>query len=189
MQQHQGAPAAAQPFAGADWRSRAACRFIDPDLFFPISDSGRGLEQTAKAKAVCAGCAVRRECLAFAVRARERHGIWGGMTEQERHSAEKRDQLESATAAGGTPCRQDTELPDRGPVKLNQGGPGRVAEVESISRAGGVTIVGPPRSGRELIEVQAMVARLACEQMTEPALDALRESVRRASSLPARPRW
>jgi hypothetical protein len=34
-----------------------------------------------------------------------------------------------------------------------------------------------------------MVARVACEQMTEPALDAVPESVRRASSLPARPGW
>ena len=189
MQRPQGAPAAARPFAGADWRLRAACRFTDPDLFFPISDSGKGLEQTAKAKAVCAGCEVRRECLAFAVRARERHGIWGGMTEQERHSAEQKDQLKKATTAGDTPCTQDTEIPDRGPVKLNQGGAGCVAGAESISRAGGVAIVGPPRSGHELIEVLAMVARVACEQMTESALDAVRDSVRRASSLPARPGW
>ena len=103
MQQHEGAPAAAQSFAGGDWRSRAACRFIDPDLFFPISGSGKGLEQAAEAKAVCAGCEVRRECLAFAVWARERHGIWGGLTEQERHSAEKKDQLNRAAAAGRRP--------------------------------------------------------------------------------------
>ena len=40
-----------------------------------------------------------------------------------------------------------------------------------------------------LIRVQAIAARLACEQMTEAALRALRDSVDRASCLPARPGW
>lgn len=85
-QQDHGARATARPLdAGADWRPRAACRFLDPDLFFPISDLGEGLVQTAAAKAVCAGCQVRRQCLAFAFRTGERYGIWGGTTEQERH--------------------------------------------------------------------------------------------------------
>jgi len=50
------------------WRSVAACRSADPDLFFPVSSSGRALEQVTEAKAICAGCRVRRECLAFALR-------------------------------------------------------------------------------------------------------------------------
>jgi WhiB family transcriptional regulator, redox-sensing transcriptional regulator len=66
------------------WRSVAACRSADPDLFFPISDSGPALEQAAKAKAICAGCRVRPECLAFALRTGQVHGIWGGTTEHER---------------------------------------------------------------------------------------------------------
>jgi DNA-binding GntR family transcriptional regulator len=40
-----------------------------------------------------------------------------------------------------------------------------------------------------LIGVQAMAARVACEQMTEVALRALHDSVDRASCLPARPGW
>lgn len=40
-----------------------------------------------------------------------------------------------------------------------------------------------------LIRVQAMAARVACEQMTEAALRALRDSVDRASCLPTRPGW
>jgi WhiB family transcriptional regulator, redox-sensing transcriptional regulator len=50
-----------------DWRSLAACRSADPDLFFPISSSGQSIEQAAEAKAICAGCRVQRECLAGAV--------------------------------------------------------------------------------------------------------------------------
>ena len=68
-----------------NWRAAAACRFADPDLFFPVSDLGKGLDQEAEAKAICAGCRVRRQCLAFALRTRQVHGIWGGLTERERH--------------------------------------------------------------------------------------------------------
>ena len=72
----------------------AACRSTDPDLFFPISSSGRSVAQVAEAKAVCAGCRVRRECLAFALRTHQVHGVWGGLSEQERHP------LGSATLVG-----------------------------------------------------------------------------------------
>jgi WhiB family transcriptional regulator, redox-sensing transcriptional regulator len=72
---------------GGQWRSAAACRSADPDLFFPISDSGPAREQTAQAKAICATCRVRRECLAFALRTGQVYGIWGGTTEHERAGA------------------------------------------------------------------------------------------------------
>ena len=67
-----------------NWRLLAACRSIDPDLFFPVSSAGKSLEQVAEARAVCARCLVRRQCLAFALRTRQAHGIWGGLTAQER---------------------------------------------------------------------------------------------------------
>jgi WhiB family transcriptional regulator, redox-sensing transcriptional regulator len=87
-----------RPGAGQDWRLRAACRYVDPELFFPVSNSGASLDQVTKAKAVCAACRVRSECLTFAVRARQGHGIWGGMTEGERRSAAKREALRSRPA-------------------------------------------------------------------------------------------
>ncbi|HEX6448920.1 MAG TPA: WhiB family transcriptional regulator [Trebonia sp.] len=67
-----------------DWRLLAACRSVNPDLFFPISSSGQSIAQVTKAKAICADCAVRRECLAFALRTHQAHGVWGGLSEQER---------------------------------------------------------------------------------------------------------
>lgn len=71
--------------AGEDWRSAAACQSVDPELFFPISASGIAKEQVTEAKAICTGCPVRRECLAFALRTQQTHGIWGGTTEEERY--------------------------------------------------------------------------------------------------------
>jgi DNA-binding GntR family transcriptional regulator len=44
-------------------------------------------------------------------------------------------------------------------------------------------------SAEELIGGQAMAARLACQQMTAPALELLLDSLERAASLPARPGW
>jgi WhiB family transcriptional regulator, redox-sensing transcriptional regulator len=73
-----------------DWRELSACQSVDPDLFFPLSSAGRSLEQVAEAKAVCARCLVRRQCLAFAMRSGQRHGIWGGLTEEERSRKTRR---------------------------------------------------------------------------------------------------
>ena len=69
-----------------DWRTRAACRDEDPELFFPVSEMGPGARQVARAKAVCASCPVRAECLAYAQDAGLDNGIFGGTTEQERRS-------------------------------------------------------------------------------------------------------
>ena len=55
-----------QPRPGRGWRDRAACRDVDvdADLFFPAAESGPAHDaQVAAAKAVCARCPVRAECL------------------------------------------------------------------------------------------------------------------------------
>lgn len=61
------------------WRHRAACRGVDPDIFYPTSD-----EEVEAAKAVCDECPVREPCLEHALARRERDGVWGGATERER---------------------------------------------------------------------------------------------------------
>ena len=61
------------------WRHRAACRGVDPDIFYPVSD-----EEAEEARAICYGCQVRQACLEWAIGNRERDGVWGGATERER---------------------------------------------------------------------------------------------------------
>ena len=64
---------------GLDWRIMAACRGMNPDLFYPEAyNNGRA------AKAVCGECPVRVECLAESLANGEKHGIWGGSSEKER---------------------------------------------------------------------------------------------------------
>jgi len=76
-----------------DWRSAGACVSADPDLFFPISLNGRAQEQVKKARDVCARCAVRAECLEFALSTGQMHGIWGGATPEERTRLLRRRRL------------------------------------------------------------------------------------------------
>lgn len=70
----------------SDFRYRAACRDTDPELFFPVGDSGPAQRQIAAAKAVCRRCRVTEECLAWALNAGHEYGVWGG-----RDMAERRD--------------------------------------------------------------------------------------------------
>ena len=61
------------------WRRHAACRGLDPEIFFPALD-----DDVDDAKAVCTSCSVRETCLEFALQVREKEGVWGGATEKER---------------------------------------------------------------------------------------------------------
>ena len=62
------------------WRRHAACRGLDPEIFFPPVDDG----DVDDAKAVCGACGVQQTCLEFALQVREKDGVWGGATEKER---------------------------------------------------------------------------------------------------------
>ncbi len=61
------------------WQDHANCRGAGQDLFFPKRGS-----PTRKARAMCAACEVKAECLEFALTRGERFGIWGGLSERER---------------------------------------------------------------------------------------------------------
>ena len=74
-----------------DWWRSAACQEADPELFFPVAPHGPGAGEIARAKAVCAGCQVRRECLQYALATRQLHGVWGGTTEDERRLHVRRE--------------------------------------------------------------------------------------------------
>jgi WhiB family redox-sensing transcriptional regulator len=65
---------------GLSWMGRAACK-SDPDRQFP----GWNTEAIVAAKAVCAICPVRVECLQVALDQDEQEGVWGGLTPTERN--------------------------------------------------------------------------------------------------------
>ncbi|GGX57622.1 WhiB family transcriptional regulator [Streptomyces fructofermentans] len=84
----------------SDWRQSAACRTVDPDLFFPIGSTGPALFQVQEAKAVCRGCPVREECLKWALETGQAIGVWGGTTEAERRTLKRRAGAARERSAG-----------------------------------------------------------------------------------------
>ena len=69
------------------WHLKASCRGPESVLFFPPALAERREAREAReasAKQICAECIVQPECLEFALRVHEPHGIWGGLTEAER---------------------------------------------------------------------------------------------------------
>jgi WhiB family transcriptional regulator, redox-sensing transcriptional regulator len=76
----------------ASWFGRAACREpgVDPEIFFPLGETGPSAGEIAAAKAVCARCPVAAQCLDWAIRAGEPAGIWGGTTPEERRLSRSR---------------------------------------------------------------------------------------------------
>ncbi|MGI8814872.1 MAG: WhiB family transcriptional regulator [Pseudonocardia sp.] len=116
-----------------NWRSRAACTDADPDLFFPVAVSGPVLaRQVAVAKAVCAGCPVRAECLADAL-AGLPYGIAGGLTAEERHVLRSRVEA-PVRPVGPPPAATAAELAEAGRAAIRAGRPvGEVAAEFGVS--------------------------------------------------------
>lgn len=71
------------------WRDMASCVDTNPEIFFPHAGNPRGYVTKAskgRALAVCAGCRVTTECLAYALSmtVAADFGIWGGTTAGQR---------------------------------------------------------------------------------------------------------
>ncbi len=74
------------------WEERARCGQYDPEIFFdPTPRAER------KAKAICAQCPVRLDCLACAVSFRAEFGVWGGLNGKERSSLLRRSRRSIGT--------------------------------------------------------------------------------------------
>jgi WhiB family redox-sensing transcriptional regulator len=114
----------------ADWVGDAACREagVDPELFFPVSESGPGARQAAAAKAICARCPVLAQCRDWAVLAGEPAGIWGGTTPEERRL------LRQARLGGPSEAGEPTGCAGRaGTSRMRRGGDGQPGPVRRLA--------------------------------------------------------
>lgn len=146
-----------------DWRHEAACRGEDPDLFFPLGNTGPAVLQIEDAKAVCRRCGVTDTCLRWALDTGQEAGVWGGLSEDERKSLKRRRARAraAAAAAGDVPDEPQVQVPSPHQV-LKQ-----------------VTGRSDPREGRRLepdhnVSVPAATARRLIELAYEAGLDRVR---------------
>ena len=70
-----------------DW-TKARCT-SQPDIFFSsprdrIDGDTKHKDETERAKEICAGCPIKRDCLLWALERGEPYGIWGGYDYDER---------------------------------------------------------------------------------------------------------
>ena len=82
-----------------DWRHHAACRDADPELFFPIGNTGPAVTQIDDAKEVCQRCKVMEPCLQWALASGQDAGVWGGLSEDERRALKRRTRVTARASA------------------------------------------------------------------------------------------
>ena len=123
-----------------DWRHEAACREVDPELFFPIGNTGPALLQIDEAKQVCRRCSVMDECLRWAIDSGQDAGVWGGMSEDERRALKRRT-VRLRARAHVLPARDSLTNPrsaprirrgDRRPPRCHRLASGRSAAVRPV---------------------------------------------------------
>ena len=71
------------------WRDHAACLEEDPELFFPIGNTGPAILQIEEAKAVCRRCEVVETCLKWAIESGQDAGVWGALSDDERRALKR----------------------------------------------------------------------------------------------------
>ena len=71
------------------WLNDSRCLTEDPELFFPIGNTGPAVDQIEQAKSVCRECAVSTQCLEYAIKENQDTGVWGGVSEGERKAVKR----------------------------------------------------------------------------------------------------
>ncbi len=84
-----------EPSEAAAWMIHARCRGMLPAEFFP--PDGPGAEH---ARQLCSACAVRQECLDYALTYGIDHGIWGGVAERERQRIQQQRRRDALRRSG-----------------------------------------------------------------------------------------
>ena len=87
------------------WTDAASCKGRPPRYWFPVVVDGLRVnagDPYAYGRSICAGCPVADACLAYALEAREKAGLWGGLDPDERHKLTKGRKPARKAPAHGT---------------------------------------------------------------------------------------
>ena len=69
-----------------EWMADGKCREYPAGTFFPRDGLG-----VIKAQKICASCPVADQCLEYALDNHVDHGVWGGLSEDERRALKRRN--------------------------------------------------------------------------------------------------
>ncbi|MDO3399903.1 WhiB family transcriptional regulator [Mycolicibacterium neoaurum] len=74
----------------AAWRTRAKCRGVSLEDFYPGDKESRDarIAREHRAKSICRRCPVVLACREYALENGEAHGVWGATTPAERRSTQ-----------------------------------------------------------------------------------------------------
>jgi WhiB family redox-sensing transcriptional regulator len=70
--------------ADREFMKRGACLGSNPGVFHPDEEERRFTARVEEAKAICDMCPVKQECFEYAIKYKERQGVWGGTSERDR---------------------------------------------------------------------------------------------------------
>lgn len=71
-------PMTTDNIANVAWFSRAKCRGVDPEIFFPDPEETNVRSRHRQAEDFCSGCSVIIKCAEYALENHEVSGVWGG---------------------------------------------------------------------------------------------------------------
>lgn len=75
-----------RPVDATAWMDQAACKGQPDWLMFPA----KAERADPAILRICGGCEVRKPCLDYAIEHDENHGVWGGLTENQRRDLKRR---------------------------------------------------------------------------------------------------
>lgn len=73
------------------WMSDAACIGKPVTWWFPISAAAYEHPNTVRALRICYTCRVRHKCLQWALKHDDQHGIYAGLTPEQRREVRRRN--------------------------------------------------------------------------------------------------
>lgn len=76
-------PAKPEPRKQEHWRTDGVCATVDPALHFPEGTKKTRTTLTAIAVKICHSCPVLEQCRTYAITTKQKHGIWGGLSEDQ----------------------------------------------------------------------------------------------------------
>jgi len=86
-------------------KGRAACTDMEIDTFFPEKEDIDYRRNVQAAKKICGTCPYSSECLEWALKY-EQHGIWGGLTPEQRNTLKRNRRDSMRTNLGGPSYRR-----------------------------------------------------------------------------------